>query len=116
MRQSSFNRRRVAIYYRDPSSGKEPAAEWLESLKDQVSRSRIYARILRAEGGNFGDHKPVGEGLLELRITIGPGYRIYYALDGSDIILLLMGGDKSTQKKDISLAKKYWSAHQAEGG
>ena len=106
---------RTAIFYKDPVTGKEPASEWLESLKDRAARSRIYTRILRAEGGNFGDYKSVGDGVLELRIPVGPGYRIYYALDGADIILLLMGGDKSTQEKDIALAKKYWSAHKAEG-
>ena len=105
---------RVAVYYRDQTTGNEPAHEWLEALKDRVGQSRIYARIHRAEMGNFGDHKSVGGGLMELRIAVGPGYRLYYALDGSDIILLLVGGDKSTQSKDIEMAKRYWLAHKAE--
>ncbi|MCB0361972.1 MAG: type II toxin-antitoxin system RelE/ParE family toxin [Bdellovibrionales bacterium] len=109
-----MSHQRVAVYYRDRTTGKEPAREWLESLKDRVGRSRIFARIHRAEMGNFGDHKSVGGGVMELRIAIGPGYRVYYSLEGSDIILLLIGGDKSTQLKDIEMAKRHWLAHKAE--
>ncbi len=107
-------RRRTATYFKDLATGKEPAREWLKSLKDRMGQARISARILRAESGNFGDHKSVGEGVTELRIPVGPGYRLYYALDGEDIILLLIGGDKSTQSKDIEIAKKYWVSHKAE--
>lgn len=109
-----MTRRRTAIYFKDLVSGKEPAREWLESLKDHIGQARISARILRAESGNFGDHKSVGDGVMELRIPVGPGYRLYYALDGKDIILLLVGGDKSTQNKDIEVAKKHWVSHKAE--
>ena len=80
-----------------------------------MGQARIYIRIERAEGGNFGNHRSVGEGVMELKVPVGPGYRVYYALDGTDVILLLMGGEKSTQEKDIAVAKKYWSAHKAEG-
>jgi putative addiction module killer protein len=78
---------------------------WLRSLKDQVGRARILARIDAAQLGNFGDSEPVGEGISEMRIHVGPGYRIYYSRTGKVVYLLLCGGDKSTQKKDIKLAK-----------
>jgi putative addiction module killer protein len=107
-------RLRTARYYKDVSTGIEPAREWLESLKDRMGQARIYVRIDRAEKGNFGDHKSVGEGVMELRIPIGPGYRLYYAFDGEDIILLLLGGDKATQDKDILSAKRFWTKHKAE--
>lgn len=109
-----MNQRRTAIYYKNSQTGKEPAREWLESLRDRTGRARIYTRIERAEAGNFGDHRSVGQSVMELRIDVGPGYRIYYALDGNDIILLLVGGDKSTQSKDIEMAKQFWSAHKLE--
>ncbi len=109
-----MTQRRTATYYKDSQSVKEPAREWLDSLKDRVGQSRIFTRITRAESGNFGDHRPVGQSVSELRIDVGPGYRIYYGLDGNDIILLLVGGDKSSQSKDIEIAKKYWAAHKME--
>jgi len=109
-----MNERRTAIYYKNSQTGKEPAREWLESLRDRNGQARIYTRIERAEAGNFGDHRPVGQSVMELRIDAGPGYRIYYALDGNDIILLLVGGDKSTQSKDIEMAKNYWATHKLE--
>ena len=106
-------KRRTAFYYRDPHSRREPAREWLESLKDKMGQGAIYVRIARAESGNFGDHRPVGNGVVELRVSVGPGYRVYFALDGEDVILLLVGGSKSTQSKDIAIAKIYWAAHKA---
>lgn len=79
---------------------------WYSSLTDKMAARRIQARIDRAEDGNFGDHKPVGEGVLEMRIHHGPGYRVYFTLRGFEVILLLAGGDKSTQSKDIQTAQK----------
>jgi putative addiction module killer protein len=79
---------------------------WFEELKDTKGRFRIQARIDRAELGNFGDCEPVGEGVSEMRIHFGPGYRVYFAQRGSLIVLLLVGGDKSTQAKDIEAAIK----------
>jgi putative addiction module killer protein len=105
---------RTAIYYKDYMTGKEPAKVWLESLKDVFGQAKIYVRIQRAEQGNFGSHRSVGQGVWELKVPVGPGYRVYYALEGSEIILLLLGGDKSTQTKDIAQAKKYLKAHQEE--
>lgn len=82
--------------------------KWLISLKDPVGRALITKRIERAEKGNFGDHKPVGEGIFEMRIASGPGYRIYYAQQGELIYLLTNGGNKSTQQADIEKAKAIW--------
>ena len=79
---------------------------WFEELKDTKGRFRIQARIDRAELGNFGDCEPVGEGVSEMRIHFGPGCRVYFAQRGSLIVLLLVGGDKSTQAKDIKAAIK----------
>lgn len=79
---------------------------WFAKLRDRQARVRIQARIDRAEDGNFGDHKSVGEGVCELRISYAQGYRVYYTVRGMEIIVLLVGGDKSTQRKDILLAKE----------
>lgn len=79
---------------------------WLEGLKDARAVARITDRILRATAGNLGDVKPVGEGVSEMRITHGPGYRVYFVRSGNVVIVLLCGGDKSTQRKDIAEAKR----------
>jgi putative addiction module killer protein len=78
---------------------------WLLSLRDDRARARIQTRILRLSLGNPGDVKPVGEGISEMRIDHGPGYRVYFRQHGQVLILLLSGGDKSTQDKDIKAAK-----------
>jgi putative addiction module killer protein len=88
--------------------GKTPFAEWLDSLKDRKARLKIKLRLDRVEQGNFGDVKSVGEGVFELRIDYGGGYRIYFGQVGLTIILLLCGGDKNSQKKDIKQSHKYW--------
>ena len=77
---------------------------WLKSLRDPIGKARIAARIRSAEYGNFGDCEPVGEGISEMRIHCGPGYRVYFGRKGEFVFLLLCGGDKSTQKKDIKQA------------
>lgn len=103
---------RKSIYYRD-SKGKEPAKEWLHSLRDIAGKARIFTRIERAERGNFGDHKTLGNGVSELRIDFGPGYRVYFAIDADDtIILLLVAGDKPSQQDDIEKAKVFWKEHR----
>lgn len=79
--------------------------EWLKSLRDRQARLRIGARIDRLAAGNPGDAKSVGDGVSELRITYGPGYRVYFTRREGTIIVLLCGGDKSTQSKDIARAK-----------
>ena len=80
--------------------------EWIRRLKDRAGRLRILKRIDRLANGNPGDVKPVGNGVSELRIDVGPGYRVYYLQDGDVLILLLCGGDKSTQQKDIDKAQR----------
>ena len=77
---------------------------WLSSLKDKVGKARIIKRIRAAEGGNFGECESVGEGVSEMRIHVGPGYRVYYTRSGEVIYLLLVGGDKSSQSRDIKRA------------
>ena len=89
-----------------------PYSEWLEGLRDPRAKAKIIMQVDRMELGLFGDSEPVGEGVGELRIHYGPGYRVYYAKDGKNIYLILCGGDKSTQKKDIKLAKHYCSEHK----
>jgi putative addiction module killer protein len=79
---------------------------WFESLRDREARFRIITRIRRLSLGNLGDVKPVGEGVSELRITYGPGYRIYIKQQGDTLIVLLAGGDKSSQKRDVERAKQ----------
>jgi putative addiction module killer protein len=79
---------------------------WFNGLKDRRARARILMRIDRAENGNFGDHKSVGGGVSEMRIDYGVGYRIYYALRGAQLVILLAGGDKSSQAQDIRTAQQ----------
>jgi putative addiction module killer protein len=79
--------------------------KWLRSLRDHVGKARILVRIRSAELGNLGDCKPVGYGISEMRINVGPGYRVYFVRRGKVVYLLLCGGDKTTQKQDIQRAK-----------
>ena len=81
-------------------------SDWLRSLRDAHARTRVQARILRLKLGNPGDVKPVGEGVSELRINYGPGYRVYYVKSGPLLVILLAGGAKPTQDKDIKTALK----------
>lgn len=78
--------------------------KWFNELRDRAAKARIQARIDRAEDGNFGDCSPVGEGVSEMRIHVGAGYRVYYKQTGMEIFLLLAGGDKSAQQRDIETA------------
>ena len=78
--------------------------EWIENLRDQQARARILVRVERLAAGNPGDVKPVGSGVSELRIHFGSGYRVYFTQHGQDIVILLAGGDKSTQSNDIQTA------------
>jgi len=90
------------------AEGRSPFREWLDTLELPV-RARVQARIFRFELGNLGDHRSVGAGVWEARLAFGPGFRIYFGQAGQQLILLLLGGDKSTQKRDIRLAKRYWA-------
>lgn len=88
-------------------AGRSPFREWLDTL-DLPVRARIQARVLRCEMGNLGDHKSVEGGVWEARLMFGAGYRIYFGKDGNSIIVLLVGGEKSSQSEDISRAKGFW--------
>ena len=87
--------------------------DWFGSLRDQRARQKVAARIRRVESGNFGDWKAVGENVIELRIDYGPGYRIYLGRDGDEVVVLLVGGDKGRQARDINTAKEYWADYKA---
>lgn len=78
--------------------------DWFVGLRDRMAQKRIQARIRRVELGNFGDCEPVGDGVSEMRIHYGPGYRVYFVRRGMEIVILLAGGDKSTQSQDIKTA------------
>lgn len=82
----------------------EHFARWLDDLRDLNARARVQARIARLSAGNPGDAEPVGEGVSELRISYGPGYRVYFKRRGQELIILLAGGDKTTQARDIRAA------------
>ncbi|HEY1207925.1 MAG TPA: type II toxin-antitoxin system RelE/ParE family toxin [Terracidiphilus sp.] len=90
-------------------TGREPFTEWLKGL-DLQTRARVRVRIDRLEEGLFGDVEPVGEGVSELRMDFGPGYRVYFGQAGL-VVHLLLGGSKQSQQKDIRQAKKLWRAH-----
>lgn len=81
-------------------------SEWLKGLRDVNAQARIAIRIRRMEDGNAGDAKSVGEGVSEMRLTYGPGYRVYFTQQGKTVVILLCGGDKSTQSADIKEAKR----------
>ena len=102
---------KLKIYTTD--SGESPFVDWIESLDKQI-RYRVKERLDRITLGNKGDHKPIQSGISEFRFTFGSGYRIYYGEDQGNIVLLLCGGDKSSQKRDIKKAIAYW--HDYLGG
>jgi len=93
--------------------GKVPFSEWLDSLRDLKAKFKIERRLDRVGTGNFGDYRAVGEGVYELRINYGPGYRVYFGQVEETIVLLLIGGDKSTQEQDIRKAKTYWTDYRS---
>jgi putative addiction module killer protein len=104
------NPRELQIY--ETAQGEAPFSLWLRSLRDRAARSRIRKRLDRVELGNLGDCRSVGEGVFELRIDYGPGYRVYFAQTDLVIILLLCGGDKGSQERDIIQAKQFWANFQ----
>lgn len=91
--------------------GISPFDEWIGNLRDLAGVDRINTRLARARLGNFGVWRSVGDGITELKIDFGPGYRVYIGRAGDALLILLCGGDKRTQTKDIDLAKKYWADH-----
>lgn len=93
-------------------TGRNPFREWLHSLREATVRARIRVRLNRVRLGNLGDCKPVGEGVMELRLDFGPGYRVYFGQVGEVVVLLLCGGDKRTQSRDIATAKLHWQSYR----
>ena len=96
----------------ETADGESPFRQWLATL-DRSVRARIQARVLRFEAGNLGDHRSVGAGVLEARVMTGSGYRIYFGRDGASLVLLLVGGTKASQAKDIRRAQDYWRDYLA---
>lgn len=101
--------------YLTPES-KVVVSDWLRKLRDTKARTAIDRRIFRMELGSFGDHKFCRDGVWEMRIDVGPGYRLYYALAEAKVVLLLCGGDKRTQDADIDRACEYWREWQRRTG
>lgn len=99
------------IIYRT-EEGREPLTRWRRKLGDRVTVARIDRRLERLSAGQYGDAKAVGDGVIELRLFFGPGYRIYFAEDGERLVVLLCGGDKGSQDRDIEAAKAYWQDYQ----
>ncbi|MDE0427047.1 MAG: type II toxin-antitoxin system RelE/ParE family toxin [Candidatus Poribacteria bacterium] len=89
-------------------NGREPFTEWLNTIRDRKTQRRIRTRLASLKLGNFGNYKSVGEGVFELRFHFGVGYRIYFGEVNNAVVLLLCGGDKSSQTRDIERAKTYW--------
>jgi len=102
--------RRIEVYV--ARDGKKPFTAWLQGLRDAKARALVRVRMDRVSLGNFGDCRSVGEGVLELRIDFGPGYRIYFGIDGEVVVVLLCGDDKSTQQRDIRRALEYWKDYR----
>lgn len=100
------------LRYYQSADGKHPFTEWLTSLDDRQARARIEARLARVAAGNLGDATPVGGGVIGLRVGWGPGYRVYFARLGQVIVLLLCGGDKRTQQRDIERAQTYFADYK----
>jgi putative addiction module killer protein len=101
------NQPRELLYY-VTLNDRVPFREWYSGLKSMDSKVSVQSRLARLRRGLLGDCKPVGRGVLELRIFMGPGYRVYFGQQGDSLILLLCGGDKNSQSKDIRLAHAYW--------
>jgi len=99
------------VFYAD-ANGNEPFWAWLNKLRDKQGRRRILNRLLRVQQGNYGDVEPIGEGLSELRLFFGSGYRVYFGEEEENIVVILCGGDKDSQSRDIENAKAYWKEYK----
>lgn len=100
------------VFYAD-EDGNEPFQVWIDNLRDAQGRRRIIKRLFRVQQGNYGDVEPIGEGLSELRLFFGPGYRVYFGEDAENIVVILCGGDKDSQSRDIEDAKVYWKEYKS---
>jgi putative addiction module killer protein len=107
-----FNTPKEVVAFR-ARDGHVPFEDWLDDLKDKRAVARVLARLARVRLGNLGDCKPVGEGVSELRVDYGPGYRVYFGQKGRMLVVLLCGGDKRTQDRDIRLARQFWQEFKA---
>jgi len=107
------NELEVRVYVR--SDGSEPFTRWIRTLRDRAARGRIRQRIARLRLGNLGDSKVVGDGVQELRLHFGPGYRVYFGRDGDITVILLCGGDKGSQQRDIETAQACWRDYRSRG-
>ena len=96
----------------ETEDGRAPFSEWMERQSKQVYGT-IMTRLERVEMGNLGDHRGVCDGVLELRIDVGPGYRVYFGKDGERLVILLIAGTKKTQRRDIETAKQFWREYHA---
>lgn len=99
----------IEIFRYQRANGEEPFTEWLQSVRDKVAQARIRIRLRQVEAGNMGDCEPVGEGVTELRVHVGAGYRVYCGQHGKTMVVLLCGGNKGSQAADIKRAKAYWT-------
>jgi len=102
------------IEYETPD-GKCPFKRWTDSIRNIQTQARIFRYVRSLSLGNFNNCRPVGEGVHELKIDFGPGYRVYFGNDGKTIVILLCGGSKKSQNKDIALAQKYWVEYSLRG-
>ena len=103
---------KLSILHYRTATGRIPYQDWLAQLKDRTATVAVIRRSIRIELGELGDHKYAGDGVSELRIDVGPGYRVYYGMVDGTVVLLLTGGDKGSQERDIARAKGYWKDYQ----
>lgn len=99
----------LSLYRYQDQQGREPFTEWLNGIRDRDAQARIRLRLKNVVAGSWGDSKPVGEGVIELRVHVGAGYRLYCGRHGESLVILLVGGNKASQEKDIRNAKELWS-------
>lgn len=102
----------IAILHYRTVEGRFPYRDWIRSIADKKARAAVLARVDRLAFGAFGDWKNTGEGVFELRVHLGPGYRVYFGRQGSKVVILLCGGDKRSQNSDIKQARKYWKDYE----
>lgn len=102
----------IAVLHYRTVEGRFPYRDWVESIADKKARAAVLARVDRLAFGAFGDWKAAGEGVFELRVHLGPGYRIYFGRKGKVVVILLCGGDKRSQDSDIRQATRYWNDYE----
>ncbi len=103
----------IEIRLYETEDGAVPFRDWMDSIMSKPAYAVIMNRLERLETGNLGSCRSVGGGVMELKIDYGPGYRVYLGRDGMELVILLIGGDKNSQDRDIKIAKKYWGNYRA---